>query len=143
MCSFEMFLSITCFPHRQFLFDALNCGLQGSCAASGFIFYSLYSLQQRCHVGHHHLMKDTTNKNTSFSCLSPAKTCFILGALSKIISTDRTLGLQYSNSKTIHKEASQVSGKEAKLKRDLQDFSLHLILNRMWVSSVKILKTLG
>lgn len=52
-------------PHRQFLFDALDRGLQRSGAASGLVLYSLDRLQQGRHVGHHHLTRETkTKKNT-------------------------------------------------------------------------------
>lgn len=52
-------LSPTARPHRQFLFDALDRGLQRSGATSGLVLHSLDRLQQGRHVGHHHL----TEKN--------------------------------------------------------------------------------
>lgn len=42
-------------PHRHFLFDALDGGLQRPGAPSGLVLHSLDRLQQRRDVGHHHL----------------------------------------------------------------------------------------
>lgn len=50
-------------PHRHFLFDTLDCGLQRSGAPSRLVLHSLDSLQQGRHVGHHHLTE--TQKNTN------------------------------------------------------------------------------
>lgn len=41
--------------HRQLLPNMLRGGLQGACAFGGLILHRLHGLEQRCHIGYHHL----------------------------------------------------------------------------------------